>query len=452
MDNEAFMGQNGINDKVNILIVEDSLTQAQVLKDILVENGFKADVAHNGAEALEFLKKQKPQLVISDIVMPQMDGYELCSHIKNNDELRSIPVILLTSLSGINDVIKGLEAGADNFIIKPYEPEYLLTRINHILRNLPSGDIKKPKETVEVFFGGQKYFVASKPHQILDFLLSTYEEAVKKNLELVRAQEELVKMNASLEEINENLEKEIVIRRLAEKDLKHSNEELERFAYVVSHDLQQPLLAVISYLKFLIDECSNKTVKEVEPHIERALTGASRLQNLIKGLLAYSKTGKGKESFKEVNMNNVMETVLLNLDLPIQEHKAKVLYKDLPEVLGNELHLMQILQNIISNSIKFQGENSPEITVKAEKEDDGWLFSVKDNGIGFQQDHAELAFTIFQRLHEDREYPGMGIGLAICKKLVELHGGHIWMESKPGTGTTVYFTLPYDHFELYINT
>lgn len=428
-------------EKVEILIVEDSPTQAEELKFILEENNFIITSASNGKEAMKKLSDYRPTIIISDIVMPEMDGYELCRRIKQNETLKNIPIILLTSLSGIHDIIKGLESGADNFIIKPYEEKYLLSRIYHIITNFDIQKGKKPGESVEVFFKGQKYFVSSKTYQILDFLLATYETAVQKNLELIKSQEKLVELSTQLVNTNDNLETEIMERKNAEKELMRSNEELEKFASVVSHDLQQPLLAVINYLRFIHEECEDKSVKESEEYISRAIDGSVRMQKLIRALLTYARTGKDKKPFDSVRIQNVIDTAISNLKVSIEESKAAINYENMPVVHGDEVLLIQLFQNLLDNAVKFRSDKNPEITVKAKKDDDEWLFEVRDNGIGFEQKYADRLFGMFQRLVSEEDRPGTGIGLSVCKKIAELHGGRIWTKGSPGEGSAFYFTI-----------
>src|SRR3990172_4265269 len=183
-----------------ILIVEDSHTQAEELKFLLEKNNYQVCVAHNGREAIDLMIKQIPTIVISDIVMPEMNGYQLCKYIKSDDALKKIPVVLLTSLSDPGDVLKGLECGADNFITKPYDEIILVSRLKYLIINKQMRENDKMQMGVEIFFGGQKYFITAQRQQILDLLFSTYETAVWKNIELIKVQEELKALNEQLEE------------------------------------------------------------------------------------------------------------------------------------------------------------------------------------------------------------------------------------------------------------
>lgn len=229
--------ENPVEDIAEILVVEDSLTQAELLKFLLEKNNYRVFVAKNGKEAVDRMKQNKPIIVISDIVMPEMDGYELCRYIKKNENLNNIPVILLTVLSDAKDVLKGLECGADNFIIKPYDEKYLLSRIQYVLASKLLHDMEKLTIGIEVLFDGQKYIITAQRQQILNLLISTYETAVWKNTELEKARdelrvlnEELVKKNAHLEQFNRLFEGwEIMIelkKRIAglEKEIADSKE------------------------------------------------------------------------------------------------------------------------------------------------------------------------------------------------------------------------------------
>jgi PAS domain S-box-containing protein len=227
---------------IEVLIVEDSPTQAEHLKYTLEENGYAVFVANNGKAALALLQQRKPTMVISDIVMPEMDGYELCQRIKSNETLADIPVILLTSLADPKDVIQGLECGADNFIVKPYDEEYLLSGMEYIISNRELRRRERVEMGVEIFFAGQKYFINSERRQILDLLLSTYEAAVKKNTELLHAQSELKALNEQLERKVEErtaaLKTEIAERQRAEETLRRYAERLK-----VLHEIDQAILA-----------------------------------------------------------------------------------------------------------------------------------------------------------------------------------------------------------------
>jgi signal transduction histidine kinase len=227
------------------------------------------------------------------------------------------------------------------------------------------------------------------------------------------------------------------------QELARSNAELQQFAYVASHDLQEPLRMVTSYVQLLERRYRGQLDADADDFIAFAVDGAARMQQLIQDLLAYSRVGTRGQPFAPADCQVVLNQVLSDLQVSIQESDAVVTRDPLPTVMADATQLGQLFQNLVGNAIKFRGDRRPEIHVSAERREDGhWLFSVRDNGIGIEPQYAERIFLIFQRLHTRDEYPGTGIGLAICKRIVARHGGRIWVESEPGKGSIFYFTLP----------
>lgn len=226
------------------------------------------------------------------------------------------------------------------------------------------------------------------------------------------------------------------------RDLERSNAELEQFAYVASHDLQEPLRMVASYAQLLSRRYRDQLDEDADDFIDYIVDGATRMQDLINDLLAFSRIGSRGGEFNPIDTNAVLQRVLNNLQLTIDETHAVITCDHLPELNGDELEVVQLFQNLISNALKFHGEAPPAIHIGTHQEGNEVVFSVADQGIGIEPQYAERIFLLFQRLHGKKEYPGTGIGLAICKKIIDKHGGRIWIKSQPGKGTTFYFTLP----------
>lgn len=295
---------------------------------------------------------------------------------------------------------------------------------------------------LEIFFGLILILVILR--QIISF---------KENIRLyMAAKNELKKREITEMALNKvliNLDEEIDARTLELekliKELQRSNKELEVFAYVASHDLQEPLRTITSFTQLLERRYRGKLDDDADEFIEFIVDGANRMKQMILDLLEYSRiTPKGQE-FKPVNIENIINYALDSLNVLLKENDAVIKFDNLPIVNGDESQLVRVFQNLISNAIKFRKDDeSPEICISAKKEGNEYIFSVSDNGIGIDEQYFSVIFTIFKRLHTRDEYEGTGIGLSVAKRVIERHGGKIWVESQPNKGTTFYFTIPHD--------
>ena len=277
-------------------------------------------------------------------------------------------------------------------------------------------------------------------------VLNILEDFDADRLRLQDTQKALLNILDDLNKSNEELKKahEVLEMRVRERtaELARSNAELEQFAYIASHDLQAPLRMVSSYVQLLARRYQGKLDQDADDFIGFASEGAARMQRLINDLLAYSRVGTRGKSFEEVNLESVVSEALENLLVGIKEKNAVVIHDPLPRVYGDSGQLTQLFQNLIDNAIKFHRDEQPLVHVSARLEEGDCICSVQDNGIGIAPEYVDKIFVLFQRLHTRKEYPGTGIGLAICKRIVERHGGQIWVESSPGKGSTFHFRLP----------
>lgn len=226
-------------------------------------------------------------------------------------------------------------------------------------------------------------------------------------------------------------------------ELERSNQELEQFAYVASHDLREPLRMISSYIQLFENKYKDLLDKNGLDFIHYIVDGSKRMHELINALLEYSRVGNREKELKTLDCNEILETVKSNLEIIIDENNANIHYNNLPQVKGDYMQLVRLFQNLITNAIKFKGQEPPVISISAQERDNEWLFSVSDNGIGIDEEHFKKVFMIFQRLHIRTQYAGTGIGLAVCKKIIERHGGNIWVQSEQQQGSTFYFTIPF---------
>jgi signal transduction histidine kinase len=280
----------------------------------------------------------------------------------------------------------------------------------------------------QFFFAGMGALMSAVAGR-LRFIRSHLEQLVKERTDSLKT------------EIEERTKAEETVRKTAE-DLERSNKDLEQFAYVASHDLQEPLRAVAGFMGLLKKQYSASLSTEAGEYIDFAVEGAERMQTLIHDLLAFSRVGTRGGALAPVAMKTAVDGALANLQAAIAESGATVECSDLPVVNADLAQMTQLLQNLIGNAVKFRGKQAPRITIGAQRKDDAWIFSVSDNGIGIDPQYFDRIFLIFQRLHTRSQYTGTGIGLAVCKKIVERHGGLIWVESKPAEGSTFYFSIP----------
>ncbi len=427
---------------VEIVVVDDSDVQAKCLRCLLEMRNYSVHTFNNGQDALEYLKNRTPHLIITDVIMPNMSGFELCRRIKQMPSTAKVPVIMLTALSGPEDIIQGLASGADNFITKPYSDDFLISRIQYCLVN---AEIRKNTIAdigIEIVFGGKKYLVNSNRIQILDLLLATYESEVEKNKELERTVKELKKTQKEL----------VMAKEAAEIASRYKSE----FLASMSHEIRTPMNAIIGIADILLDSCF---AKEHEESLDMLKNAANSLLDLLNGILDLSKIESGKmeldivdfdirKLIKEVKFLFIIGTSKKGLEFTTSVDDT------LPTLLsGDPSKIRQMLINLISNALKFT--DSGFIRVKVERieappsaledREKIWVrFSVADSGIGIPYEKQEKIFEAFVQADGSttKRYGGTGLGLSICKGFVDLMGGIISLESKPNEGSQFHFSLP----------
>jgi two-component system, sensor histidine kinase and response regulator len=430
--------------KASILVVEDSPTQREMLRHMLEEHGYGVRTAAQGAEALAAIAAERPITVLTDILMPVMDGYELCRKIKSDENLKDIPVILLTALDDPKDVIAGLECGADNFIIKPFDRDYLLSRIEYIISNSKLRDQDRFDMGVEILFAGGRYFINSDRRQILDLLLSTYEGAVRKSNELALAEKALKAANASLEakvlERTAELEREIDERKKAEESLRETVGELEAFSYSLSHDMRAPLRAMMSFSQILSMEYSSHLPGQGKELLQRITNAARRLDQLIQDVLTYSRLLRTEITLEPISLDTLLEQIIPERP---NLHQADIqVRRPLASVMAHPAALTQCITNLLDNAVKFsKPDQQPEIRIWTEPTDGYIRIVIEDNGIGIPPKYQARIFALFERINTAQQGDGTGIGLTIVRKAVERMGGRLGVESELGQGSRFWIEL-----------
>ena len=450
-------------DKIKVLIAEDSITQAMQLQHILEKNGYDVTAVSNGSEALQSIKKSKPLIVISDILMPEIDGYELCRQIKANESSRDISVILLTSLSQPQAVIWALQCGADKFITKPYDENHLLSTIQHLNENLKDQD--PPTKGIDISYRGETCFIDSSRSQIINLLLSTYETAVTKNLELSEAQDELKRLNKGLEEIVNKrtmvLRAEINERKAVEAALHASIDEVKtmsqqllqaeklatmgELASSIAHELNNPLATVSLRVESLIAQSTGDAPRRRE--LEIIGKEVERMSNLVSNLLQFSR--RSQQQISTVNVCDEIEKTLELIYYHLRKHNIAVAREFEPEVLfihADRQQLRQLFLNLFTNAgDAMPGGGTLTIRVTRRPEEKKICIEIADTGVGIP---PEILPKVLEAFYTTKpEGKGTGLGLAICRRIAQGHGGtlDITSEGGPGKGTRVCITLPFSN-------
>jgi two-component system sensor histidine kinase/response regulator len=422
-----------------ILIVEDSRTQAEALRAFLEESGFATSVASSGEKALEALRVHAVDLVISDIIMPGMSGLELCQALRADRELGDIPFMLLTSLIDPLDVIRGLESGADNYVTKPYDQAQLLRRIGRTFerRSLPRSDTMP--NPIEITFLGSRFAIASEREQILDVLISSFEDIARANVALRAAEEERARL----------FDQEHLARRDAEEArarAEEANRGKSEFLAMMSHDLRTPLNAIAGYSELLAMGIRGPVTAPQLADLERIQRNQRHLLNLVNDILSYAKIETGTIPLEMAPVK--LEATVRPLRAVIEPQAAKrgITYEYLggdanAVVMADPERLEQVMINLLGNAVKFTADGG-RVTMRCFVRDGMGLIEVTDTGIGIPESKIKLIFDPFVQVDANRgKRDGVGLGLAISRKLAQAMGGEIEVRSEEGVGSTFTVSL-----------
>jgi PAS domain S-box-containing protein len=557
--------ESGETSPRHILIVENIAAQALMLSHILEEEGYQVSIADNGQSALEMTTRARPSLIISGVAIPKMNGYELCRKIKAGPGLSPVPVILVTSLSDPNEVLLGLQCGADSFVIKPYERSHMLARVEHALSNRDVTHMPEDGPPAEIFFHGERHRISASRTQILNLLMSTYDAAMQRNNELHESRQQLrertsevleanrfldsmiehiptavyikdarqlryVRVNSAEEQltgisredmmgksdhdlfskedadrftaqdqrvlasgINEEIpedrffscnkgarllhtrkvpvfgeaaepthvlgiSQDITQKKELEKviadlhsalkvradELEATNKSLESFTSAASHDLRSPLSVIGGYAGLLEKNYADRLDEKGQHYLSVIGTRVKSMASLIDDLLSFSRLSMQEVKKTDVDMNGLVAQVVA--DMPVDkpgEKKPVIQLGLLPAAPADAGLLRQVWVNLLSNAAKYSGRaTSPMIEVSGRIEGAEAIYSVRDNGAGFDMAHYDKLFQVFERLHTDQDFEGTGVGLATVRRVVTRHGGRVWAEGKVDQGAVFRFALP----------
>jgi signal transduction histidine kinase len=427
-------------------IVDDSPTQLEALRSLLSDAGYPVTTSRSGEEALESIRTSQPDLVLTDVVMPGMSGYELCARIKDDFATADAPaVVLLTSLQDPRDIVRGLECRADNYITKPYRPEHLLTRIATVLENRQLRRAGVGAEGLRIHFLGEQFTIASAPEQILELLLASFEELTRTNRELQENRRALAEAHRRELEHEQagRVQAEEIARRM--EQLVHQAEAATRarddVLATVSHDLKNPVGTIYTSAALMLEMPLDDEQRTRQITIIRRT--AERMNHLIQDLLDVSRMDAGRFAVDMVpeRAGSLIREALEMLG-PIAATRSVKLVDEMRDgdvfVLADRGRILQVLSNLVGNAVKFTPEGRT-VTISGYREDDVVRFSVFDEGPGIPAEHVARIFDRFWQAKRRGE--GAGLGLAIAKGIVEAHGGHIWVDNEPGQGARFHFTL-----------
>jgi signal transduction histidine kinase len=414
-----------------ILIVDDTPANLGVVVESLEGHGFRVVVAQRGEEALQRANYVQPDLVLLDVMMPGLNGFEICRRLKAQSSTRDIPVIFMTSLVSIDDKVTGFAVGGIDYVTKPLHIEEVRARvITHLSLRAMQKEMERQNAQLQQYQQGLEQLVEQRTTELSDANRWLRVEIEERK----RAEDEVRRLNVELE------------ARVAERtaELTATNQELEAFSYSVSHDLRAPLRAITGFTQILTDHHGANLAPQGLDYLNKVLLASKRMDVLIQELLNYARTGRGAVRAVPVPLAPLVQQLESTFGTRLAAAGAHLeVTQPLATPLGDATLIEQILTNLVDNALKYRRrEGTPEVRLSATAIGEHVLVQVADNGIGIPLEYQERIFQVFQRLHSEGEYPGTGIGLAIVAKAVRAMGGEVSVESSPGQGSTFSIRLP----------
>lgn len=440
-----------------IAVAEDSPLQAEILKRILITKGYRVNASNNGTDLISIIEKEKPHLVITDILMPNMNGFEVCRRIKGDPSLKEIPVILVTSLTDPMDVLHGLECGADDFIMKPFRQDYLCSQIDNLIDGKKALSRENPDGNLELRYEDKCILVKTGRRQILNILVSTYTDAIEKRRQLQASQEEISRFNEHLEqkiiERTRDLESEISGRKIIQEELEKKNEEIRtvtrqlwqatklatmgELAASIAHELNNPLATVSLRVESMMMKKSQDTPDFHS--LEVIAQEVERMGNLVANLLQFS-----RRSHSQISTIDLLEEVNGTVELihyHLKKRNIRVILDfpaNLPKVHADRQQIRQLFLNLFTNAGDAM-QNGGILTVRAMAENKIRI-EVEDSGTGIAPENISRIMEPFFTTKEEGK--GTGLGLPICRRIMNEHNGEMFIESKPGKGAKITLLFP----------
>ncbi|MCH8081124.1 MAG: response regulator [Proteobacteria bacterium] len=453
---------------MRVLVIEDDINDVKLVRRYLGK-GARGDYVICFADAVAALAKNSYDIALLDLGLPESSGLNTLSRLRKIAP--TLPIVIISALEDEAVARKAVQQGAQDYLVKGkfdadllhHTLRYGLERQNASQQYLALLE-QSPDGVLLISLKGEILFTNAATEELLGkkgdklkgqlFGIPTVSEGETPELQLPGGRTAELRVAeikwenkpaylTMLRDITGRKNAQLELERQA-KELKASNIDLERFAHVVSYTLQAPLRGIRTYVQILIEDGEDTLDQESLKNIAVIDNCADHAQNLVKNLMTFSVSQRKPYILRQNDIQEILEEAIDDLALEIKKSKAKITHGCLPKIVVDYGQFLHLIENLIDNAIKFRGKKAPRVHLSARKNDTEWIFSVADNGIGIDKKYYEEVFQVFEQLHPQMKYSGTGIGLAVCKKIVNRHNGRIWLESKPGQGSTFYFSIPFD--------